>query len=129
MQGYILGIPHCQTNGIAHVYAFALGEPCDAWHHPQNAPAPPLLDEFLLNRKARPWTDQADLVAENVPDLGEFVDLRTAQELSQTVCNSHRGDVMSAGLDGSDLHRPEFVAGEYLPVATDAVLPENAWPF
>src|SRR5690606_34295532 len=125
-QAKVALIPTRQFLRVAHVDAIDLRKSADSRLECEDATPRPLLDQQGLHRKARPWTDQADLVAKDVPDLRKLVDFCLAQEMPQTRHRTCR-HFIGRGLNRAKLHRSEFVAGKLLAVLAYACLCEDPW--
>src|SRR5262249_7249284 len=104
-----------------------------AGFHAETAALPTFVSRDLL-RNRRTGTDQAHVAAQNVKDLGQFIDTESSDDLAdnrdpriargfenRAVHFVQRVDILAQSLGVID-HRPEFVHDELTPVKTAAYL-------
>lgn len=84
---------------------------------------------MLVIGELRPWADKAHISAQNIVELGKFIQFKAAEELSYASNSRIAGRRMS-GPDGLRIfnHGAKFVDCEQTPVLPDTLLPKNDGP-
>ena len=93
LQRNIARVPVCQSFRVAHIDIVDLGKAADAGFDGKDATGLARLKKRRLHRQAGARADQADLIAQDVPDLWQFIDLATRQEMPNP-CDGGGGDFM-----------------------------------